>query len=125
MKEKQQLLIYSLFIVTIMVLAYLGYIPNDKLRVIPYYDLIGHFILYGLWGYFFALAFPRPVVTIGSVRIQAGILVITIIAIIEEFVQRLVPVREFSFFDMFWGIAGIAIACIVVNKTTAAIEERV
>jgi len=45
---------YTLLILTIFALAYLKYIPTE-LNTIPDYDSIGHFVLYGIWGYLFAL----------------------------------------------------------------------
>jgi VanZ family protein len=42
-------------------------------------------------------------------------MIIIPVAIVEELLQLFFPTREFSFFDMGWGILGILTACILKN----------
>ena len=72
--------------------------------------------MYGLWGFFFGEAFNKVVATIRSLKIQLGIFIVIPIAIAEELLQLLFPIREFSLFDMAWGISGIVAACFVLNR---------
>ena len=115
MKWKIALTLYTAFIATVFILAYIGLIPN-KLNGIPYYDSVGHFALYGLWGFFLAKVFNKSILSIAKLQVQLGILLIIPFAIAEEFLQLLFPIRSFSFFDMGWGIAGIITACIIINQ---------
>lgn len=114
MTKKKQLAAYSTLMGIIMVLAYLGLIPT-KLHDIPYYDFAGHFILYGFWGYFFGMAYSKHVLLIGKFNLQAGILIVLLIAVLEEFLQRLSPMRSFSLTDLSFGVSGIVLACIFLN----------
>jgi hypothetical protein len=114
MTKKQVLLSYSAFIGLIILLAYLGLIPT-KLHDIPYYDSAGHFILYGLWGYFFGNAYQKPMIAIGRLIVQNGIAMAIIIAIIEESLQQLSPMRTFSLADLGFGLLGITTACAILN----------
>lgn len=114
MTKKQRLLAYSVFIFVIFLLAYLGLIPTE-LNAIPYYDSAGHFVLYGLWGYFFGSAYEKPIVSVRKFHIQKGIAIAASIAIVEEALQNLSPLRTFSLFDLAYGLLGIALACAVLN----------
>lgn len=114
MTPKLQLLAYSFLMAIIIVSAYFGLIPT-RLHDIPFYDSAGHFVLYGLWGYFFGNAFRKPVFKILSLDIQTGILVALFIALVEELLQQLSPMRSFSLGDLMFGIVGIAIGCIALN----------
>lgn len=114
MTRKTALLIYSAFIATVFVLAYFGLIPT-KLHDIPYYDSAGHFILYGLWGWFFGRAFAKPLMQLGSFQIPSGIAVVIAIAVVEESLQQLSPLRTFSLTDLGFGLLGILTACIVLT----------
>src|SRR6478672_5914220 len=114
MTKKMQLLAYSALMGLIILSAYFGWIPT-KLHDIPFYDSAGHFVLYGLWGYFFGNAFPKPLVRVGNFELQTGIVMMTCIAIIEECLQRLSPMRSFSLSDLGFGLLGIAAACILLN----------
>jgi hypothetical protein len=108
------LALYTLLILIIFALAYLKYIPT-ALEAIPYYDSIGHFVLYGIWGYLFAQTFQKTIFVVAKIKVPLGTLIILPIAIIEECLQSLSPVRTFNFFDMGWGILGISVACCLIH----------
>ena len=122
MKPRFYLLLYTIFLLTIFILAYLGLIPNT-LNGIPHYDSIGHFVLYGLWGFFFANAFNQTVTSFNRIKIQKGIFYIVPIAICEELLQSFSPIREFSYYDMMWGLLGITIACLIINKRSYNLQQ--
>lgn len=115
MKPKFHLVFYTVFLLTIFVLAYFGLIPTE-LFFLPFFDSLGHFVLYGTWAYLCARVFTHSILTIGYFIFPAGILIITVIAVVEESFQAFFPLRTFSFFDMGWGILGILIACYIFNK---------
>ena len=114
MTKKLQLLAFTFLMVVIIFSAYAGLIPTT-LHNIPFYDSAGHFVLYGLWGYFFGNAFSKPVIATKNFHVQIGVVITAIIAIIEEFIQQLFPVRSFSFYDLGFGLLGITVGCIALN----------
>jgi len=111
---KWTLFAYTLFIATIFILAYIGLIPT-RLHAIPFYDSAGHFILYGCWGFCLGWTFSKTLIRISVFKIYIGIMIAMAIATIEEFLQQLSPLRTFSLLDLFWGILGIVVACIILN----------
>lgn len=115
MKPKVHLVIYTSLLLSVFILAYFGLIPTE-LFFLPFFDSLGHFVLYGTWGYLCARVFTNSILTFGSFKIPAGILIITIIAVVEESFQAFFPLRTFSFFDMGWGILGIIVANYIFNK---------
>lgn len=114
MRAKVLLLAFSALTFTIFLLAYAGTIPTAY-KAIPFYDEIGHFVLYGLWAYLAANVFHRTIVQIGSVAIPLGVGMTVLVAVLEESLQITSYNRVFSLSDMAWGIAGISIACILYN----------
>ncbi len=114
--------IYTSLLLTIFLLAYLGLIPRG-LKAIPFYDSLGHFVLYGTWGYLFGKVFSK-ILQIGSLKIPTGIFIVTIIAITEECLQSLSSVRTFSLFDLGWGILGIFFAYILLKLSKKGVHEN-
>ena len=114
MTNKTQLILYSVLMALIVLLAYMGLIPT-KLHQIHYYDSFGHFILYGLWGYFFGKVFQKPVATVKKCSLPQGIIFAMVIAIIEECMQRFAPMRSFSLYDLVFGLLGIVAATVILN----------
>ncbi len=106
---------YTLFIISISVLAYLNVIPTKKINI-PYYDYVGHFILYGIWAYLFAMVLPKNILPF----IPVGILFITLITIVEECLQSFSSVRSFSLVDMGCSIAGIILGGVIFNLQSKA-----
>ncbi|HLA56098.1 MAG TPA: VanZ family protein [Flavobacterium sp.] len=114
MSARLILILYTAVIVTIFVSAYLGIIPTT-LKSIPYYDSIGHFILYGIWGFCFGRVFTKATVSFGKLIIPLGIVIAFAIAIIEESLQNLSPIRTFSLSDLGCGLLGITAACLLLQ----------
>jgi VanZ family protein len=115
MTKKIQLVAYSILMGVIIFSAYFGWIPT-KLHDIPFYDSVGHFVLYGFWGYFFGNAFSRSFIAVRSFSLQNGIVVAALIAITEELLQQLSPMRTFSLYDLGFGLLGISLSCAVLNR---------
>lgn len=99
---------YTLFLIFVSVLAYLNIIPTQQIKI-PYYDYIGHFVLYGIWAYLFALVLPQRLFSILKFYIPTGILIVTGITIIEECLQSFSAVRSFSLIDLGCSLTGIAV----------------
>jgi VanZ family protein len=111
---KSNLIIYTSFIVTVFILAYLNLLPLQFINA-SWFDSAGHFILYGLWGYFFGRAFSKTLFKIGKFRIPIGIAIATAIAIAEELLQSFSPYRSFTFSDMAFSVAGIVAAAVILQ----------
>ena len=114
MTAKLQLAAYSSLMGLIILSAYLGWIPTE-LHDIPFYDSAGHFLLYGLWGYFFGNAFPQALLSVAGFRVQLGIAAVTLVAVAEESLQQLSPMRSFSLGDLAFGLCGIALSCAILQ----------
>lgn len=97
------LLILSMIsLVTILVLAYSKGIPNE-IAYIPYYDKIGHLLLYGLFAYVIHRASNRRTIR----GIPIGIAAFTIFTIIEEYLQSFSANRTASISDLIFSLIGI------------------
>ena len=102
-------LLYFFLIILIISVANLGKLPTEQLSKIPHYDIIGHFVLYGIASFLIHRAFKRKIVTIFNYPISLGIFLFSIFTIVEELLQQLIPNRTFSFVDLGAGFLGIFI----------------
>jgi len=117
---------FTLFIILVIVLAYTNLIPREIDRI-PYYDELGHYILYGTWGFLCSKIFSKPLIRKKFFIITYGICIVLCIALIEEFFQLLSPVRTFSLVDLLLGVLGIGVAAILDNvlaKRLSSYTER-
>jgi len=99
---------FALFLAVVFVGAYSGLIPTE-IRAIPYYDSIGHFVLYGLLAYLAVTAYQRSL-NVGGTRVPIAIIAVAGIAIIDEATQVFSTMRTFSYTDLVWGLFGVMIA---------------
>ncbi|MGB3510851.1 MAG: VanZ family protein, partial [Microcoleaceae cyanobacterium] len=86
-------LFYFFLIILIISLANSGKLPTQLLSKIPHYDIIGHFVLYGIAAFLIHRAFQRKMVNIFNYQIYLGILLFSIFTVAEEFIQQLIPNR--------------------------------
>ncbi len=98
-------LFYTGGIATILYLAYSNGIPK-QISIIPYYDLVGHFLLYGVWSYLGHRALNRST----KYGIPISPTIISFITIIEESLQYLSSNRTPSIYDLLFSLAGIWLA---------------
>lgn len=98
---------FALFLVVVFVGAYSGLIPTE-IRAIPYYDSIGHFVLYGLLAFFATAAYQR-LLKVGRIRIPMAIVIVSSIAVVDEFTQTFSTMRTFSYTDLGWGLFGVMV----------------
>ena len=122
MKWKLSLILYSLFLLVVFIAAYLELVPTE-IKLVPFYDSVGHFVFYGIWGYLFAKVFSRKI----NIRIfvfPLGILLIICIAVLEESLQSLSTIRAFSIFDLGWGIIGILLGWLLLGKEKISVEKH-
>lgn len=114
LKKDAMRLIFALYTVGIGVILFLAYsngIPK-QISIIPYYDLIGHFFLYGIWGYLAHRALNR----IERFGMPIGPAIIAFITIAEELLQQLSENRTSSLSDLLFSLAGVWLAVIIDNS---------
>jgi hypothetical protein len=107
--------VFTVFIVTVFILAYLGLIPR-KIKAIPFYDSIGHFTLYGLWALLLDQALGKRDAGVGKMCLPWAIIIMGGIATAEELLQALSGLRTVSIGDWSWGVTGITVF-VVTNRT--------
>lgn len=109
-KWRYLLLGYILLLLIITGAAYMRLIPASLARV-PLYDVIGHFVLYGIAGYLAHRAANRRWVQIGPIALPVGGLIAMGCASIEEALQSFSPNRSFDLKDLVCNGLGIGLAC--------------
>lgn len=102
---------YTSFIVLVLISAYIDVIPKE-IAVVPMYDSIGHFVLYGIWFYLLHAALEKRL----AYRIPLAFLILFPIVTLEEFAQILTSSRTFSLFDLFCGFAGMCMFWFVASR---------
>lgn len=81
----------------------------DLVKIIPYGDKIGHFLLFGLLTLGANIVFKLRGIKIGNITVLYGAIVIFSIVIIEELSQQFIPGRTFDINDIMASLAGIVI----------------
>ncbi len=110
MKNKRNIyfaVAFFAFIVVVSVLAYLQILPTQY-KHIPYYDSIGHFMLFGILGYLVHIACNRKHVTLFGFALPVAPVLVICYAIVDEVLQIFSSVRTFDLHDLGFGILGIA-----------------
>lgn len=106
---------YTVFIVLVLIGTYMGVIPTE-ISVIPMYDSIGHFVLYGIWFYLLHKALQKRMVVILNFLIPLAFLILFPIVALEEFAQKLASTRTFSLIDLSWGFVGMCLFWFLTRK---------
>lgn len=110
MKNKRNIyfaIAFFVFIVVVSVLAYLQILPTQY-KHIPYYDSIGHFMLFGILGYLVHIACNRKHVALFGFAWPVAPVLVICYAIVDEVLQIFSSVRTFDLYDLGFGILGIA-----------------
>ena len=105
-KQIIALICYVAILIAISVLAYNHKIPAIITKI-PYYDIIGHFLLFGIAGLLAHRALKRKVIKIFIICVPLGPAIITLIVFAEEFFQRFSQYRSSSYADIIADICGI------------------
>ena len=95
-------ILISVLIAAILYAAYLGEIPSF-IGSVPYYDKIGHFVLYGMLSYVFWRVTNRKTVS----KIPLSPTIITALTIAEELLQGLSSNRTAIYSDLIFSLAGV------------------
>lgn len=112
-------ILFSIFILVIIILADQGSIP-DFIKVIydfPNGDKLGHFILFGLLNFFITLAVLRalPLQRPKRVALSIGLILVLLIGV-EEYSQKLFEKRTFDLIDLSASYIGLIVGGWVALK---------
>lgn len=105
-KEHLLLILFFLFVTFVSFLAYHQLIPTE-IKLIPFYDSIGHFVLFGTLGLIAHYSFNRKRILIFGRYLPIGPTIVIAYAFIDESLQVLSPNRSFDLIDLFWGVFGV------------------
>jgi polysaccharide biosynthesis protein VpsQ len=97
---------YTVSILFVLISAYMGIIPTE-IGIVPMYDSIGHFVLYGVWFYLLHRALNKKIFIVLKFAIPVAFLILLPIVTLEEFAQKFASTRTFSLIDLLWGFAGM------------------
>lgn len=97
---------YLLMIGMISAGAYLRLLP-PIIHVIPYFDKLAHFLLLGGASYLSHRALSGRRIT--RYTLPLGPWAVGLVSVCDEFIQGLVPWREFSFLDMACNVLGVLV----------------
>jgi VanZ family protein len=108
---KFRAVLFSLFIIAIIILADLGLLgPVKQIYNIPYGDKAGHLILFGILNYFITLAALESRNPSNPKRLALFVaFLLALVIAIEEISQLLFPKRTFELQDLLAGYIGVAI----------------
>jgi VanZ family protein len=79
----------------------------DFVRIIPFGDKIGHFLLFGFLTLGTNIVFKLRGIRIGNINVLYGSIVIVCVVVIEELSQKYMPGRTFDVIDIIASLAGI------------------
>lgn len=102
----QWLIAYIGFLSLVSISAYSYGLPR-WLDIIPFYDTIGHFVLMGILGILTLLVLKRTIRIKLDISVALAPIVISLISIADEYLQKLSPHRTFSYLDMAANLIGI------------------
>ncbi|BDM82230.1 hypothetical protein AM10699_50940 [Acaryochloris marina MBIC10699] len=91
-----------------MVLAYTGNLPS-QLAIIPYYDKLGHVILYGLAAYLGHRLLHPFTLRLGRYRLPLWVLAFSGWTLAEEGAQFFAPTRSLDALDLVCSVLGILV----------------
>lgn len=121
MKRKVTLALYLLTITTIIVLADLNKLPLHLLWMIPHYDWIAHFILYGLFYLLLENVMRGKRISIFRWSVEISFFIGVTFITLEEFSQLMFPSRTFSLIDLCMGFLGIYFFRLIVRRRLLSI----
>lgn len=109
-------LLYLGIFLTIMALAYTNTLPTQLGRI-PYYDKIGHCVLYAIAAYLGHRILRRRWVSPMGRSLPLFALAFSTFTVVEEWVQNLSPHRTLDLSDLFWSFVGIALGTWLAQRS--------
>ena len=95
-----------LFIVAVSIGADLRLLPLHLISF-PYYDKLGHVILYGLLGSLLHIVLGARTFRLGRFPLPYALLIATALAIVDELQQSFMPARSFDLTDLAADVFGV------------------
>lgn len=96
----------GLFIITVSIGADLRLLPLHFIAF-PYYDKLGHFVLYGVLGLLLHLALRSRALSFWRLPIPMALLVVAALAVLDELQQSFMPARSFDAVDFAADMIGV------------------
>ena len=108
MKMKIAALLFFLFMMFVILAADTGRIPSliRTMYDFPNGDRVGHVVLYGIFAFLLASAFPRKF-RLGRILLPVIIVALLIFSVVEECSQSLFSTRTPDFIDLICSCTGI------------------
>lgn len=122
LRLKYLALIYASLFSVLLALAYTGNLPS-QLSVIPYYDKVGHVILYGIASYLGHRLLHRFTLRLGRYRIPLWVLAFSGWTLVEEGGQFFAPTRSLDAMDLVCSGLGISIGYWLAKKEVSRLAE--
>lgn len=104
----------GLFILAVSIGADLHLLPL-QLIAFPYYDKLGHFVLYGVLGMFLHLALRSRALTIRRLHIPIAWLIVAGLAMLDELQQSFMPGRSIDATDFAADLLGVLFFIAISN----------
>ena len=125
-REQLSFFLYCIFIVTMLLVADLGQMPNISALLQGYsgLDKVGHFVLVGILAWLLNSAFRLGQLNLGRLRIFVGTIVVVTVVTLEEVAQLWIHTRRFELIDLLAGYLGIATAEIVLGRQSILVIEH-
>lgn len=99
--ERRWLILFVLlllFIFAVTVGADLRLLPLSRIRI-PYYDKLGHFLLYGMLAFALEFALQFRAWRMGRIRIPYALLIVGALCVLDEGQQMFMPMRAADITD--------------------------
>ena len=106
---------YGSFFLLVLWAAYTNNLPLDVLNKIPYYDKIGHVVLYAAASYLGHRVFNRRHIR-GSRYLPLFPVLFGLAMTVEEIVQGLSPYRTLDAIDLICSLSGVALGYFLAQR---------
>lgn len=116
--------VYASLFLIILFLAYTGNLP-PQLDRIPFYDKIGHVVLYSIATYLGQRVFGDRRVRLGAIAVPLFPFLFAIGTVTEELLQAFSPNRTLDAVDLIASFLGIALGYWLAKKGRRGIGDRV
>jgi hypothetical protein len=110
---------YAATFLLILWAAYTNHLPTGFLNTIPYYDKVGHVILYGIATYLGHRVWRRRF-CLGGVAWPLFPALFALFTLVEEGLQGLSPYRTLDGVDLICSLLGIGLGYALASKSKAA-----
>jgi VanZ family protein len=106
---------YASLLLLILLLAYTGNLP-PQLNRIPFYDKVGHLVLYGIATYLGHRVLQNRRICLGTIALPLFPSLFAIGALVEELLQVFSPNRTLDAIDLFASFLGILLGYWLAEK---------